>query len=510
MKKGLLTIYTLLAFARVQAQEPSDVLRYSYYAPGGTARQQAIGGAMGSLGGDFSATFVNPAGLGFYRTHDALLTPAYHWSDTKATYLGRTEKSRDKRFDINALGLVLGNGRGNQSLAISFGFTTQADFRSDLLYRGRNNQSSYSQRFIEELNRAGVRDSTAAYLYPNSSSLAINTYWLDPVKNGTGQVTGFQTNSPIATGLLQEQYIKNRGGIYEAAIGAGAQVNQKWFVGVTLGIPILYYNRESTFTEADASDDTSNRFDYAAFSERLTTSGVGLNLKLGAIYKPAEFWRLGLAIHTPTLYGLTDRFDYDLTTNTEHYQGEWADYSKDYNEGNAQRFKYRMLTPMKVIGSVSFVLRETQNVKRQRGFITADVEYVNYRGMRYFKDADKETDDTGVDEYFKSVNNTIRNLYQGAFNIRVGGELKFNIIMIRAGAAYYGNPYKAINGGTANRLQFSGGLGYRNKGFFVDLTYVHSQQQDIHTPYRLENAAYYVAETKRVQGNALLTFGVKF
>ncbi|RYZ19620.1 MAG: hypothetical protein EOO16_19395 [Chitinophagaceae bacterium] len=510
MKKGSLLLCTLLSAAALHAQSPSDALQFSWYAPGGTARQQAIGGAMGSLGGDYSATFVNPAGLGFYRTSDVLLSGAYHWSDTRATYNDRTEKSKDSRFNVNALGLVLGGSHQGRGMALSLGFSTQADFRSELVYRGRNNVSSYAQRFVAELARNGVRDSTAAYLYPFGSSLALNTYWLDPVKNGSGQVTGFTSTAPVATGLLQEQLVSNRGGIYELAIGGGGQLSKRWFFGGTVGIPILNYSRHSTFTEADATDDTSNRFDYASFEENLSTKGTGLNLRLGAIYKPSEYWRLGLSVQTPTLYSLTDVFDYVATVNTESYQGELFDASKDYNDGNANQFKYRLITPWKVTGSLSWVLREIEDVTKQRGFLTADVEYVHYRGMRYLRDADEETDDNGNDDYFKAVNNTIRDIYKGAFNVRVGGELKFSPIMVRAGVAYYGNPYKEVNGGSGNKLNLSGGLGYRNKGYFVDLTYVHSLQRDINAPYRLSSADYYVAETRRTQGNVTLTFGMKF
>ena len=49
----------------LQAQLPEDALRMSYIHPSGTAREQAIGGAMGSLGGDITANYINPAGLGF-------------------------------------------------------------------------------------------------------------------------------------------------------------------------------------------------------------------------------------------------------------------------------------------------------------------------------------------------------------------------------------------------------------------------------------------------------------
>ena len=58
------------------AQEPADALRYSWFTQSGTARSQAAGGAMVSLGGDLTALFVNPAGLGFFKTGEFLLTPA--------------------------------------------------------------------------------------------------------------------------------------------------------------------------------------------------------------------------------------------------------------------------------------------------------------------------------------------------------------------------------------------------------------------------------------------------
>ena len=81
--------------------------------------------------------------------------------------------------------------------------------------------------------------------------------------------------------------------------------------------------------------------------------------------------------------------------------------------------------------------------------------------------------------------------------------------MVRLGAAYYGNPYKNINGEKGNRVQLSGGLGYRNKGVFVDLTYVQTFSKDVHFPYRLQYSAYSGATVKGTGGNVLLTVGLK-
>ena len=97
MKHIFFIVTIVLSSIITLAQEPADALRYSWYIPQGTARQQAIGGAMGSLGGEISSSFVNPAGLGLYRTGDFVITPAYQFMNNKSTYLGRTEKDKKRQ-----------------------------------------------------------------------------------------------------------------------------------------------------------------------------------------------------------------------------------------------------------------------------------------------------------------------------------------------------------------------------------------------------------------------------
>jgi hypothetical protein len=100
----------------------------------------------------------------------------------------------------------------------------------------------------------------------------------------------------------------------------------------------------------------------------------------------------------------------------------------------------------------------------------------------------------------------IDNLYKNAFNFRVGGEVKFNTVMFRLGGAYYGNPYKNEN---ANLYKVSGGLGYRNKGIFIDLTYVYSINRDIHYPYLLQDKSNSAASIKNNASNIIVTVGFK-
>src|SRR5687768_2156871 len=74
------------ALPKIYAQEPGDALRYSWITQSGTARNQAIGGASGSLGGEFSTMFMNPAGIGFYKTSEFVITPGYNIQKNKSIY----------------------------------------------------------------------------------------------------------------------------------------------------------------------------------------------------------------------------------------------------------------------------------------------------------------------------------------------------------------------------------------------------------------------------------------
>lgn len=497
------------------SQEPADALRLSWTIPGGTARQQAIGGAITSLGGDISATFVNPAGLAFFRTGDFTFTPGFRTGKNKSAYLGRTETGNKNAHGIlGTTGFVIGSGttpsRTIKNAAFSIAVNNSASFRNNIVYRGSNTQTSFSQQFLEEIQNNGVRDSSVAFRFPFGTSLAVNTYLIDTVSGGTRGNYSFQSRAKniLPGALLQEQLITNTGGVTELAFGGGVNYNDKLMLGGSLGIPFMRYSREASFTEADATANPNNRFDFATISEELDTKGAGINLKGGLIFKPQELWRLGLAFHSPTVYSLTDKFERTIRADVEGPEGEQVQSSSFLNDGPSE-FKYLLITPYRVMGSVSYVLRETQDVSKQRGFLTADVEYVNYKASSFIPDEENGVDED-TREYLNSLNRAIDRAYKGAFNVKAGGELKFTTVMVRLGAAYYGNPYKDINGEQGNKLNLSGGLGYRNKGMFIDLTYVHQLHKDVHFPYRLQNSSYPRADIKSTLGNVLMTVGFKF
>ena len=508
MKAKYLMAIALLAVTKLYAQEPADALRYSWLTQNGTARNQAIGGAGASLGGEFSSLFINPAGLGFYKTNEFILTPAYSLKSAKSSYLNNPEADKNSNFNIGASGLLFSSPslRGKGGFAFALGVNKIADFNNHVYYKGQNSNSSYSEKYLEELiSNNATNPNDAASGFPYGSSLAFNTYLIDTTQDASGSVNGYRSQANPAYGLIQEHTINTSGGITDFAVGTGFSIKDKFYFGGTLSFPFLNYNRNSYYKETDASGDANNNFNYFEANETLNTKGVGVSGKLGIIYKPVEDVRLGLAFHTPTAYALTDRYNATVITDLEGYNGAGTkkQASTDLNNGEVLVSKYTIVTPLKVIASASYVFHEVADVKSQRGFVTADVEYVNYKGAK-FKPEDKT--DQASNDYYSSLTDVVSTLYKSTVNVKLGGELKFDTYMFRIGGAYYGNPYKNE---TASLYKVSGGVGYRNKGIFIDLTYVYALNKDVSYPYLLEDKPNTAATIKNTGSNIIATIGFK-
>ncbi|MEO8962797.1 MAG: aromatic hydrocarbon degradation protein [Ginsengibacter sp.] len=515
MKAKYVTFFIILLTSYSYAQEPADALRYSFLTQdGGTARNQAIGGAGGSLGGEFSSLFINPAGLGFYKTGDFAFTPRFSMKNSKSEYRATKASNNSTNFNLGTTGVLFASpsapGKSVKSFTFGLGINRIADFNNHVYYRGTNKSSSYSEKYLEELIDNNVTDpNSAAQKYPYGSSLAFNTYLIDAIFNPDSTISGYTTQADPSYGLLQENTINTSGGITDLAIGAGLNVQEKWYFGGTLSFPILKYNRDATYRESDQSGDSNNDFNYFEAIESLQTRGIGVNGKFGIIFKPVEDVRLGLAAHTPTFYSLTDNYVTEVITDLEGYGGAGIKHqsSTDFPDADGQtgqplESRYNIITPWRVILSGTYLFHGVENVEQQRGFVTADVEYVNYKDASF----KAERNDTEGKDYYNSLNKTIGNLYTSAINVRLGGELKFNTFMVRLGGAYYGNPYKDDK---SNLIKVSGGVGYRNKGFFIDLTYVQSMNKDVDYPYLLQDKANVPAYLKNNAGNIVATIGFK-
>ena len=482
MKKIFFAVTFIAAYSVSQAQTPEDALRYSWLQSSGTARSQAIGNANGAIGGEISTIFSNPANIGFYKTGDFVISGGLNSISNSATYLGVNNKENKSTGFLGTTGIVIGTPRyGGGSLKSSaFGLAINrvADFNNRIVYTNKGgtlSRTSMADYFIEDAENNGLND--------YGSGLALDVGWINTDgedDHGNTLLASSALELARNSGLEQRQEIITNGGITELAFAGAANLNDRVYLGGTVGIPILRYGATRRYTEQDPTADDSG-FDAGWFDDDLITKGVGINIKAGVVFKASDNLRLGFAAHSPTFYALNDSYLASAGANLD----EGANGDKTYNS-NELVYDYNLNTPYKLMGSFSLLFGNVHDVTTQRGFLSGDVEYVNYMASA-FRTTD---DDRGTNNgYFNDLNKAIDNAYKGAVNARLGAELKFNPIAVRFGGAYYGNPYKDIMGEKGELVQATGGLGYRNQGFFIDLGYVHSFGKDVLFPYRLSPVA---------------------
>ncbi|WP_276132181.1 OmpP1/FadL family transporter [Polluticoccus soli] len=502
----LLVLSGVSGFYTVSAQDETDALRYSFLQPMGTARSMGLGGAMGSVGGDFTSLSINPAGIGVYRNSEFMITPSLKINNIDGLYQGQTMSENNTRFNFNNIGAVFTRTpRGKRydcakwrAVSFGIGMNRLADFNRNVIYGGRNTQSSFSEIFVADAANFDVINNTQDLQDLSTlSGIGWQSFLMDTIGGK------FFTTVPFTTGVLQQRALRERGGVNEIAISFGGNYKEQLMLGATLGLPAVNYNRTMVFDEVDATNDPNNNFSSLSFAEDLSSSALGINLKLGFIYKPSDKFRIGGALHTPTYLGFSDVQNRSIVTNTEAFGGKQT--LAAINDIPEQIFDYGLTTPWRGIVSATGFLGK-------HGFITADYEYVDYASARYHFDGAFVNSES-------FINQLIRQRYRGASNFRIGAEGRFDQLMVRLGFGYYGNPEK--NGGD-DRMSISAGVGYRFDNWFVDLGFMNTQYQEHELPYQAKYPENYYpdlpsgiipipqAAIKNSLNNVALTLGWKF
>jgi hypothetical protein len=514
MKRFLILCPFLISTYFLQAQLPEDALRMSYFHPSGTAREQAIGGAMGSLGGDISANYVNPAGLGFYKTKEVLISPGWTFDAAHTNYLSTDTKSPSiNHFTFSTSGIVYGwVSNPNTSTAISLAVNRTADFNSHTVYQGKNGYSSASEAYAEEFKNSGlpIDQALGSPGLSYGTKMGLYTYLIDTSQGGLGPVIAQPVNVLAAGGQLsQTNDISSSGGITEIALGLAGSSHDKWYYGASIGVPIVNYHQNLQYTETDLSGNTNNDFASYTYTESYSSEGVGVNARLGGIFRPNLNWRIGLALQTPTFYSLTDHVSASMVTNTEGYAGKDSVLSGtlDQASGTSNSLDYDLQAPWHLLVSGSYIFPGAVT-EGKMGFITADIEYVFNKSSKFSFPLD-ENGNQPDNSYYDPLNNTIKSYYKNTFNFRLGGEYKVDELAFRIGGSYSMNPYTSADL-KANRATIGGGVGYRKKGIFIDLTYVEMISNDVNFPYRLSEKDNVFSTVKQNAGNIILTLGLKF
>ncbi len=484
-----------LAPVLIHAQNLSDAFRFSNNQIQGTARSAGIGNAMGALGGDFTSLSINPAGSGIYRSSEFVITPVYNFNNSEITLGNNKFTDNNTYMNFSNVGLVghynVGsNNTGLVSVNYGIGFNRLANFNSNSLVSNNGSGVSLLDDIAnyatgEKLNNSYLNGDFSQVEYRDwQAKLAWETFLINPAVDNEGNEMDNNYISVLKDGELvdQNKTYMVEGGINEYILNFGLNFNHNFYVGTTIGIQDLNYRSISIYKE---SFEQGGSF---SFKDKYTVSGSGVNIKVGAIYKPVNMLRLGIAFHSPTYYQIDEESDLEMESNL-------AQKNNSYGVNN---YNYEFYNPTKVILSGALVFNKI-------GLLSADLEYQNYSKMKFRKGGDGS-------EGFPDLNAEITDEIKNVFNFRVGTEVKItNKFSGRLGTEFYGNPYKnsVEDDSYLTRAMMNGsvGFGYAVNNFSLNAAY---RQSLMKSSQNNEQPNFYQLSQKENNGQVMLTFVFKF
>jgi hypothetical protein len=509
-----------LAIGSLFAQSEIDALKYSKSDINGTARYMSMAGAFGALGADISTLANNPAGIGVYRSSEFAATANLSNVATSSLLKGTSVDGENWKFNFNNIayiGTFKPNVEGLVNFNFGIGFNRLKDFYRNYQTSGKELTYSLTDYIASVTNRfnngtgvlASNLDVTNSYSafdsqnnYPWISVLGWNGSLINPtspsdIKNNY-KYKGIGTLKPIS-----KLNISERGYIDEYNISFGGNIYDVLFFGATIGITDLNYQMSSAYNE-----DLGANVNYT-LNNYLETRGSGIDLKTGVILRPLDFLRIGLAVHTPIYYKMTDYYDGNVKWNDGTTNKNVATPSNAFSE-------YSLQTPFKLQASTALMLGK-------KGALSFEYEYVDYSNMKM-----KDTNGYGwaANDYIKEDMSSGNNFKMGA-EFRITPQLslrggyatqspivKANVINQNVEVDMFGAtlPHYTLDKGT---IYYTGGFGYRFGSYYTDFAFVSRQlSEDVYAFSPISDGSTWnvpeKATLKTTVNQVLFTFGVKF
>ena len=537
----------LLAGASAAAQTVYDATAIAQKDLNGTARFVGMGGAMGALGGDISVIGTNPAGIGIYRSNDVMTTFGYSLSNTEIDNRGTTLSADKARWNFDNIGAVISTKIGNVTPLryVNFGFNYH---KAKSFYRNRRaagDLGGYTQLDVIATQADGLTPDywSSGNIFDNNdigwlSALGWEGYLISPTL--TDQQTDYRaqdeqgnplyfgadgelTTSPTGAdgrpnapaydnydfyGNIAGQYpylrefrSYERGGVDQYDLNVSFNVNDRVYLGLTVGLYDVDYSKCSLYNE-DSEGEGGGGY---LLESHNNISGSGVDVKFGVILRPFEYspLRVGLAVHTPVFYNLTYSTSAILTSD---YTDQVID-TYNYVDGDMW-YDFNLRTPWVINASLGYTVGSFLA-------LGAEYEYADYSNM------DFTYADGGAMDF---LNDEAGFCLKGVHTLRLGAELKpVPAFSLRAGynfttSAYKGDAFKALalnslttdtdfaNLKSAHTVTL--GLGYHTGSFYADLAYKLDTYKSDFYPFMSEGIQP-MKETD-TRSKVLLTLGYRF
>ena len=479
MKKTLLSL-ALVICTQMNAQNLSDVLRYSQTSLNGSARFTAMGGAFGAVGGDFSAMEINPAGSSIFAFSEAGITLDSRQLTNNSSYFEGRGKDTNISLNTGQLGIVLllneTTGSGWSKVAFGFSYNKINDFDSSFAVQGTNPQNGIDQyflfhaqgRYLDQISQLDDEEFNDAYLdigeapelgYSAQQALfGYEGYVLNPIPlEGSDDllnpdINRYASNArPGTNGYTQKYNHTASGHTRKYTFNLSSSFQDRFYIGLNINSYAVSYSEIADFRESGYS--SSSGLQSLHFNNALNTNGSGGSFQLGMIYKLNPKVRLGLSLNSPTYYRLTDRAYQFLNSEASTQEGN---ITVRLDPGIDIIFpEYRFNSPGSVRGSFSYIIGD-------KGLISVDYSQKNLSNAT-FRSIDFDLIDS-----FDALNKLIENEFAPTKTLQIGGEYRITpFLSLRAG---YVSEDASQAGFDNSRTVVSAGFGYSFGASTLDLS----------------------------------------
>ncbi len=401
MKRIFLIAMLSIAYVSIaQTQSYTDIgVLFSQETINGTARFNGMSGAFGALGGDLSAMDINPAGAAVFINSEFSTSLSIRNTKTSSFYYGNSEITDNDYTNLSQAGGVF-------------------------VFRNNSNRSGWNKMAIG-FNYSIANDFENLWFASGNSNFP--TWIYDPDENNN-------TLYLNSDGQYFENFTDGKNNKYTFTFAS--QYNDNLFIGASISSYDVE-NYQRVLLEEYNNDGNGNLLD-ASQTQELFTYGDGISFNLGFIAKANENIRFGASYQSPVWYSLAEDYvDFDSEIWVSNTNEVYTEYS------GVNAFDYRLRTPSKFTGSFAYIFGK-------QGLFSLDYIYKNYSKIQL------------SNANFSDENNEILNNFQGASELRLGTEWRFDNISLRGGYHFEQNPNKAaINSDNIEGYSFGAGIKFR-------------------------------------------------
>lgn len=328
--------------------------------------------------------------------------------------------------------------------------------------------------------------------------LAYNSYMLNP--DGGTNYSGLFQQGTKGDALFN---VREQGYVDEYNISFGGNFENIVYWGLGVGITDINYTRTIGYSESMEGANIHNVGEgpatvpgdaYFDLQSRKFINGTGWNLKFGVIIKPINEFRIGLAVHTPTWYNLTQGYDGIVNYRYNNPALEEGPYnpieSKEPEYTENANFDWHFRSPWRLMAGVAGVIGG-------RAIVSLDYQYDAYNNMSIATPTyyNGYAQDFQPNEY---LNEDIKSYFQGTSTLRLGLEYRvtpqfslragYNVQTTNVKSEAKNGTIQVLTSGTDPSYSFDKsvysitcGMGYKYKQWYIDAAYVYrSRESEYH------------------------------